>query len=81
MDEKKSHYKPVNRKITIKTTDGSTFAGKVNIGVHDRVSDIFTRSDTPFVILFDAEHKESSGKIFFINKSHILWAEPDPSES
>ena len=65
------------RSITIKTTDGSTINGKVNLTSKQRVSDLFTESGSPFIILVDAVTKEWSGKILFINKEHIVWAEPE----
>ncbi len=80
MEEKKFRYRKVYRKLTVKTTDGATLSGKVNIGMHERVSDLFTKVDSQFLVMFDVELKESSGKIFFINKDHIVWAEPDPDD-
>ena len=80
MEEKKMRYRKVYRKVTIKTTDGSTLSGKINIGLHERASDLFTKTESPFIVLFDVELKEASGKVFFINKNHIVWAEPDPED-
>jgi hypothetical protein len=65
------------RLITIKTTDGSTINGKVNLTSKQRVSDLFTASDTPFLIMVDAVTKDGAGKILFVNKEHIVWAEPE----
>jgi hypothetical protein len=80
MEEKKSRYRKVYRKVTIKTTDGSTLLGKINIGMHERASDLFTKTDSPFIVLFDVELREGTGKVFFVNKNHIVWAEPDPED-
>ena len=80
MEQRGVRYKTVHRRITIKTTDGSTLIGKVNIGVQERVSDLFTKKESPFIVLFDAEHRGSSEKVFFINKNHIVWAEPDEED-
>lgn len=66
-------YKP----ITIKTTDGLTIHGKINLGSEQRVSDIFTKSDSPFVVLVDVVLREGAGKTLFINKDHIVWVEPE----
>ena len=77
MNETTDVYKKEYRKITIRTTDGSIILGKINIGIKKRVSDIFLKTDEPFIVLFDAEHKEGSGKTLFVNKSHIVWAEPE----
>lgn len=70
-------YKKEFRRITVKTTDGSTLTGQVNIGIKDRVSDLFTRSDSPFVVLSDVDTREGSGKILVVNKTHIVWVEPN----
>ena len=63
--------------ITIKTTDGSTINGKVNLTSKQRVSDLFTDPNSPFLILVDAVTRDGSGKILFVNKDHIVWAEPE----
>ncbi len=76
MEETKSSYKTEVRTIIIKTTDGETISGKVNIGVKERVSDLFTKTANPFIVLFDAEHRHSSGKVLFVNKNNIVWVEP-----
>ena len=65
------------RAITIKTTDGSTINGKVNLTSKQRVSDLFTDSMSPFLIMVDAITRDGSGKILFVNKDHIVWAEPE----
>ena len=65
------------RKITIKTTDGSTINGKVNLTSKQRVSDLFTEECSPFLIMVDAVTREGAGKILFINKEHIIWVEPE----
>jgi hypothetical protein len=65
------------RPITIKTTDGSTIHGKVNLAYKQRVSDLFTKCDTPFLIMVEVVSKETKGKVMFVNKEHIVWAEPE----
>jgi hypothetical protein len=65
------------RSITIKTTDGSTINGKVNLTSKQRVSDLFTQEGAPFLIMVDAATRDGTGKILFINKEHIVWAEPE----
>ena len=77
MEEGKAGYKKEVRKIIIKTTDGETMSGKVNIGVKERVSDLFTKTESQFIVLFDAEHRSVSGKVLFINKANIVWVEPE----
>jgi len=75
--EKQSKFKVNTKNITIRTADGSTLSGKINIGAKERVSDVFTRTENPFVVLFDAASADGCGKVFFINKSHIVWVEPE----
>lgn len=77
MEEIKDPYKREYRNVSIRTIDGSTLLGKVNIGIKERVSDIFTKTDNPFIVLFDVELKDGSGKVFFVNKNNIVWVEPE----
>ena len=65
------------RLITIKTTDGTTIQGKVNLAYKQRVSDLFTKCTSPFLIMIDVMSKESKGRVMFVNKEHIVWAEPE----
>ncbi|MCF8068258.1 MAG: hypothetical protein K9L30_06710 [Desulfobacterales bacterium] len=68
-------YKP----ITIRTTDGSTLMGKINIADNSRVSDMFL-SPEPFVVMIDVASKDGVHKTRFVNKAHIVWVEPDEIE-
>ena len=77
MEEKKKEFRKEYRRISVKTIDGSTILGKVNIGIKQRVSDMFTKTDDPFIILFDVEDSYGSEKVFFINKKSIVWVEPE----
>ena len=77
MEKRKDNYKTEYRKITVKTTDGATLLGKVNIGIRERVSDLFTKTDSQFIILLNAAQEDSSEKVLIINKNHIVWAEPE----
>jgi small nuclear ribonucleoprotein (snRNP)-like protein len=76
LEQSKEVYKKEYRKITVKTTDGDTLKGKVNIGIKTRVADLFTKTDEPFIVLSDVEHKEGSKKVLFVNKNNIMWVEP-----
>jgi hypothetical protein len=76
MAESRDPYKREYRDITIKTNDGSILKGKINMGIKERVSDLFTKTDNPFIVLFDVEHKDITGKVLFVNKSNIVWVEP-----
>jgi len=77
MEKSAEDYQTQYKHITIKTTDGSTIYGKVNVGEEERVSDIFTSRESLFVVMVDVSYKENIGKTMFINKRHIVWAEPE----
>lgn len=77
MDEGKKTYKQETKEITIRTSEGSTLTGKVFLGNEERVSDLFTKTDSPFIVLVDAEHRDGSGKVLIVNKGHIVWVEPE----
>ena len=77
MGEMKDMYQTEYRSITIRTTDGSTLNGKVNISPDQRVSDLFIRADKPFIVMVEVSSMDTQGKIRFINKDHIVWVEPD----
>ena len=65
------------RNISIRTVDGSTIRGKVNIGTKERVSDLFTKTVDPFIVIADAEHSSGAGKVLFVNKNSVVWVEPE----
>ena len=77
MEKTAEDYQVEYKNITIKTSDGSTIYGQINIGEKERVSDIFTSNKSLFVVMVDVSYKENIGKTIFINKRHIVWAEPD----
>jgi len=77
MGNNQNGYATDYRSITIKTTDGSTINGKVNLTSQQRVSDFFTEEGSPFLIMVDVVTKNGAGKILFVNKNHIVWAEPE----
>ena len=70
------NQEPEYRSITIRTATGSTIKGRVNIAGKERVSDLFTRNGPPFLIIVDATVREGHSRILFVNKDHIVWAEP-----
>ena len=62
----------------IKLKDGTIINGVINTIQYERLSDIFTKPNSPdFVILYKATTKGVSGKILFVNKSDISWVEPE----
>ncbi len=73
--------KKIPREISIKLVDGSMVKGKVNMH-HDeamlqRVSEIFTRIDEPFLVVFDATFEGQTGRVLILNKRNIIWASPE----
>jgi hypothetical protein len=63
--------------VSIKTLDGTVIKGKVNLAHENRVSDLFTKTDAPFIVVFDADFLGSpKKKVLVLNKQHIVWAEP-----
>jgi hypothetical protein len=63
--------------ITIMTVDGATIQGKVYIPTDGRMSDLFTKSESPFLVMVNAISRDVQDKTLFINKKHIIWAEPE----
>jgi len=63
--------------ITIMTVDGATIQGKVYIPADGRMSDLFTKSESPFLVMVNAVSRDVQDKTLFINKDHIIWAEPE----
>ena len=70
-------YETDYRLITIKTSDGATVQGKVNISPNQRVSELFNLQKGPFIVIVDATYGEVHGKTLFINKEHVIWVEPE----
>ncbi len=63
--------------VSIKTLDGSVIEGKVNLGYQNRISDLFTASERPFIVLFDAMHFGAPKKeVLVLNKQFIVWVKP-----
>lgn len=77
MADSKSAYETDYRIVTIKTIDGSTVQGKMNILPNQRVSDLLKLQQGSFLVVVDASYMDSRGKTLFINKDHIVWIEPE----
>jgi hypothetical protein len=77
MGTSKTKKKKVPAEVTIRTVDGSILQGKINLGEKKRVSDVFTKSATPFVVLYEATYSGGSNKVLVINKNHVVWIEPE----
>jgi len=74
------------REVLVKLIDGSLVRGKVNLYRDEeislqRVSEIFTRVQDPFVVVFDATMEGKVGQICFINKSNIIWVSPEEEQT
>ena len=82
MVNSEKRYETDYRLVTIKTSDGSTVQGKVNISPNQRVSELFNLHKGPFVVMVEATFGDVHGKTLFVNKEHIVWVEPqtDPKE-
>ncbi len=76
-NEQPSSNKPEYKTITIRTSDGRTLQGMVNLTPNKRVSDLFTKSASPFIVIIDARSKEGEDKTLIVNKEHIVWVEPE----
>jgi len=79
MSDQDASYNTEYKSITVRTTDGSTINGKVNISPDQRVSELFTQREVSFIVMVDVVLKDAVGKTRFINKDHIVWVEPDDS--
>jgi len=58
------------KKVEIQMITGGSRIGEINIGEHNRLSDLFLMNPTPFVVL-----KTSDGRTFIINKRQIVYVE------
>jgi len=77
MEASDQQFQAKYKTITIRTIDGSTLYGKVNIAEANRVSDLFTSGSTNFIVMIDVSFKDGHGKTMFINKEHVVWVEPE----
>lgn len=73
----KHTYKTDYRTVTIKTVDGSTIHGRINISPNQRVSDLLTLEKGSFLVVVNAKYMDSTGKTLFVNKDYIVWIEPE----
>ena len=90
MDEDKSRSGNVTERIVrLKLIDGALINGQVNISRdpgYDRLSDLIGDSKECFLVLFNATLYDKAfenpvkHKTLFVNKTHILWIEPDEDQ-
>ncbi len=88
-NEKSANGTVQGRIIRLKMADGTMINGQVNIQRHpgyDRLSDLIIDPNFSFLILFDATIYDASTKdparreTLFVNKTQILWAEPEEGQ-
>ncbi|OGQ83135.1 MAG: hypothetical protein A2289_02205 [Deltaproteobacteria bacterium RIFOXYA12_FULL_58_15] len=77
MEPSDQDFQAKYQRINLKTTDGSTLNGKVNISGSERVSDLFRTGADPFLVMVDVTTGQGSGRTLFINKHHVVWVEPE----
>jgi hypothetical protein len=71
------------RKVTIKLMDGSLVKGKINLHKHkdesiiQRESEMFTKHQDPFVVVFEVTFQGVPNRVVIINKRNILWVTPE----
>jgi hypothetical protein len=72
------------REITVRLVDGSTIKGKINLyseeSATQRVSDLFTKSQDPFLVMFDATVEGNNGKVCILNKHNVVWVSPEDDQ-
>jgi hypothetical protein len=82
MSDKDSNREIEVRKVTIKLVDGSLVKGKINLDKHkdesiiQRTSEMFTKHQDPFVVVFEATFEGVSDRVVIINKRNIIWVSP-----
>ena len=69
----KAPYRPNYKEVTIKMVDGSIIEGKINIAGKQRVSEMFTSSESPFVTIVEVVSTSGIGGNIIVNKQHIAW--------
>jgi hypothetical protein len=74
-EEKKQEITTGN--ISLRTVDGSVIRGKINMENNERISDVLTKGESPYLVVFDASTSSVVGKVFIVNKQHIIWVEPE----
>ncbi len=66
--------------VKMKLSDGSMIYGEVNLlseGGVNRLSDMFTKGESPFIVVFNATTKQGrEGLTYVVSKAHIIWVSP-----
>lgn len=72
--EKEGAWEVNFKQATIKMSDGSVFAGKVNIRSNfKRLSEFLRQTDDRFIVILADE--EQHQRVIMVNKNFILWVE------
>lgn len=80
-EENKVGKKIRTERVLIKCVDGTLVNGETNLGRATRVSDLFTRGENSFLVVFNANVHGYTGDVVFVNKDHIVWAMPLDAKS
>ncbi len=89
MEKDTSQSSTNDRIVRVRLIDGTQVNGQVNIDRakgYDRLSDLMSDTDEPFLILHHVTIHQSSldnpirHKTLFVNKQHVIWAEPDQDQ-
>ena len=65
--------------VKMKLSDGSMIYGEVNLlseGGANRLSELFTKGESPFIVVFNATKQGREGQLYVVSKAHIIWASP-----
>ncbi len=69
------------RKVNLKLIDGSMVRGMINLYHEEmllnRVSDLFTKTRDPFIVVFGANVDGKANQVVVINKQNIIWVCPE----
>jgi hypothetical protein len=68
-------------RVLVKCVDGTLINGDTNMGRCRRISEVFTKGEDPFVVIFNANVQGYTGDVVFVNREHIVWAMPLDEES
>ena len=73
----------IKGKINIFSEPARSFEGLYDKHLDDqgtyykRISDIFTKGENPFIVVFDVMAEGQTGGVLVINKNKILWVSPE----
>jgi|GEM_PF-2387795 len=70
-----------SERVVVKCVDGTVINGETNLGRSRRISEVFTKGDSRFVIIFNANIQGYTGDVVFVNREHIVWAMPLDNKS